>query len=180
VTIGGTDLSEIDIDAYYRGVSLVSQEAPIFDGTLAENLAHDGTDSERLERVLDAASLTEFVGNLPDGIETRLGERGISVSAGEAQRIALARVLLDEAAYVFLDEPTSALDSETETRVMRGFFEMTSGKTVVLVAHRLQPVRFCDEIVVMDHGSVIERGSFAELMERGGGFRRLWDEQTRQ
>ena len=118
--------------------------------------------------------------HLADKLETEVGERGISLSAGERQRIALTRTLLSSTPLVFLDEPTSALDSETEAAVMTESFNSMMGRTVVLVAHRLQPVRVCDAIIVVEDGAVVEEGAFRDLVQSKGRFWELWEEQTRQ
>ena len=180
VRIGGKDLSKIDLNHYYETIAFVSQDSPVIEGTLRENLTEGRVvPDDGVWAALEVAWIAAFVRKLENGLETKAGERGISLSAGERQRIALARVLLSPAPLVFLDEPTSALDSETEVAVMKGVFASMKNRTVVMVAHRLQPVRLCDEIVVVENGAVVQKGVFADLLETGGRFRELWDEQTR-
>ena len=180
IRIGDQDISQIDLVKYYETIAYVSQDAPVIEGTVRENLVESpGVTDDQVWAALEMTQLRAFVENLENGLETKTGERGISLSAGERQRIALARVLLSPAPLVFLDEPTSALDSETEVAVMKGFFAYMKNRTVVMVAHRLQPVRLCDDIIVVEDGAVIQKGVFTELLENSGRFRELWDEQTR-
>jgi ATP-binding cassette, subfamily B, bacterial len=180
VVIGEQDLSLTDLGTFYEAISFVSQDAPVFEGTLRENLVEGRVvPDDDVWAALETTQLRSHIEKLGLGLETRTGERGVSLSAGERQRIALARVLLSPAPLVFLDEPTSALDSETEAAVMKGFFASMGNRTVVMVAHRLQPVRLCDDIVVIEHGKVVQEGSFSDLSGSSGRFRELWHEQTR-
>ena len=177
IEVGDTDLSGIDLDEYYRSIAFVSQDAPVLDGTLRENVV--GSMMVADHQVATALGRMRLA-HLGDKLETEVGERGISLSAGERQRIALTRTLLSSTPLVFLDEPTSALDSETEAAVMTEFFNSMMGRTVVLVAHRLQPVRVCDAIIVVEDGAVVEEGAFRDLVQSKGRFSELWEEQTRQ
>ena len=180
VGIGEHDLSRIDLNRYYETIAFVSQDAPVIEGTLRENLTEGRVVSEDgIWAALKVTRLVAFVKELENGLETRAGERGISLSSGERQRIALARALLSPAPLIFLDEPASALDSETAVAVMKGVFTFMKNRTVVMVAHRLQPVRLCDNIIVVENGEVIQKGAFTDLLENAGRFRELWDEQTR-
>jgi ABC-type lipoprotein export system ATPase subunit len=180
VAIGEQDLSLTDLGTYYEAISSVSQDAPVFEGTLRENLVERRVVPEDdVWAALERTRLRSHIEKLGLGLGTRTGERGVSLSAGERQRIALARVLLSPAPLVCLDEPTSAPDSETEAAVMKGFFASMGNRTVVMVAHRLQPVRLCDDIVVIEHGKVVQECCFSDLAGSSGRFRELWDEQTR-
>jgi ATP-binding cassette subfamily B protein len=181
VLIDGQDLAEADLASFYRQVAYIPQEPPIFDGTLGENLLFDErVEEERLHDVIRRVGLESFIAALPDGLETLVGERGIKLSGGERQRLAFGRVLVQDPRIVIMDEPTSSLDSVTErfvTENMRSFFE---GRTVVVIAHRLQTVKDAAKIVVIEGGEAVEQGTFAALLSANGRFRALWDEQTRE
>jgi ABC-type multidrug transport system fused ATPase/permease subunit len=180
VNLDGISLSEIDLDAYYASIAFVSQDAPVLDGTIRENLLPaPGTPDRALHQALQAACIDQFVAGLDGGLDTAVGERGVRLSAGERQRIALARTLISTAPYVFLDEPTSALDADTEQRVIGSVLKELKGRTVVLVAHRLQTVRMSDVIYVLEGGTVVESGPFERIVQGGGRFQELWSEQTK-
>jgi ABC-type multidrug transport system fused ATPase/permease subunit len=181
VLVDGQDLSEVDLASFYRQVAYIPQEPPIFDGTLGENLLFDEqVAAGRLQDIVRRVGLDDFIAALPDGLETLVGERGIKLSGGERQRLAFGRVLAQDPRIVIMDEPTSSLDSVTErfvTENMRSFFE---GRTVVVIAHRLQTVKNADKIVVIEGGQAVEQGTFEALLSANGRFRELWDEQTRE
>jgi ATP-binding cassette subfamily B protein len=128
--------------------------------------------------VLSKVGLSEFVRSLPAGLETVVGERGIKLSGGERQRLAFGRVFIQNPKIIILDEPTSALDSLTESFVTQNMIPLFQGKTVVVVAHRLQTVKEADKIVVLEAGRVIQEGCFDELAAAEGKFRQLWEKQT--
>jgi ABC-type multidrug transport system fused ATPase/permease subunit len=180
VLIDGQDLAAVNLNSFYQQVAYIPQEPPIFDGAIRENLAFDEQVAQaKMEAILDQIGLGPFIDSLPGGLETLVGERGIKLSGGERQRLAFGRVLVQDPRIVVMDEPTSSLDSVTERFVaenMRSFFK---GRTVIVIAHRLQTVKDASKIVVLEGGEVVEEGTFEELMSRGGRFRVLWDEQTR-
>jgi ATP-binding cassette subfamily B protein len=180
VLVDGQDLAGIDLTSFYRQVAYIPQEPPIFDGTIRENLLFDERMAEkRVQEIIHRVGLAGFVEALPDGLETPVGERGIKLSGGERQRLAFGRVLAQDPRIVIMDEPTSSLDSVTErfvTENMRSFFK---GRTVVVIAHRLQTVRDADKIVVLEEGEIVEKGTFDALISSNGRFKELWDEQTR-
>jgi ATP-binding cassette, subfamily B, bacterial len=181
VTVGGTPLSEIDLDAYYAMTSFISQDSPVLDGTIRENLlAGRSAPDDELLRAMRVAMIDTVIDGRRLGLDTPVGERGINLSGGERQRVALARALVAKPAFVILDEPTSAMDADTEQRVMAGVLEELRGRTVLLVSHRLQPVRTADAIHVMEAGAVVESGTFDKLLTLGGRFSALWEEQTRR
>lgn len=178
VLIDGQELSSIKLNEYYDYVSYVSQNTPVFDGTIRENIVFDREVSDK--QILEALTMVELkdmVSKLPHGLDTSIGEKGLKLSGGERQRLALARVFFQESPIVILDEPTSALDSITEEKIMQQVLTLLKGRTVITVAHRLQTVRAADKIVVLDEGHICEQGSFDELMQRGGLFRELWEAQ---
>jgi ATP-binding cassette, subfamily B, bacterial len=181
VMVGGTPLSAVDLDAWHARIAFVSQDSPVLDGTVHENLLAGRSASEDvLRRAMRAALIDAVVDGRRLGLDTPVGERGINLSGGERQRIALARVLVAKPALVILDEPTSAMDADTEQRVMASLLAELRGRTVLLVSHRLQPVRAADAIHVMEAGTIVESGTFDQLMTLGGRFKALWEEQTRR
>ncbi len=181
VCVDGQSLAGVNLDSYYRKVAYIPQDAPVFDGTLRENLAFGQARlSEKMPQALSQTGLDELVSRLPQGLETLVGERGVKLSGGERQRLAFARLLLQDPRIVVLDEPTSALDSLSEDFLARGLREFLRGRTVLVVAHRLQTVRDADEILVLEGGCVYERGRFEELISAGGKFQELWEKQSRE
>lgn len=181
VLIDGQDLAKANLQAFYRSVAYVPQEPPVFDGTLRENLAFDRPISpEQLAEVIRQVGLDALVSRLPKGIETLVGERGVKLSGGERQRLAFGRVLLQAPKIIILDEPTSALDSLTEDFVTRNLMTALQGKTVIIVAHRLQTVKTAEQINVLDHGQLVQQGSFKDLVSSPGPFKQLWEKQIHE
>ncbi len=177
IRVGGVDVGDLSLNDFYQSVALVSQDAPLIGGTLRESIGVSGEVPEsELRRTLQDVGLSHLVERLDDEI----GEQGVSLSAGERQRVAMVRVMLSEASIVVLDEPTSALDSLSESAVVEALLSRTVGRTVVLITHRLQPTRQCDHIVVLKDGTIAEQGSFEELSLASGEFSQLWREQTRR
>lgn len=179
ISVDGQDLSSLSLNSYYDHISYVSQEAPVFDGSLRENIIFDKSvpDQEILE-VLQRLNLTELLSRLPRGLDTPVGERGTKLSGGERQRLALARVLFQDSTLVILDEPTSALDGITEEQVTTAILDMLKGRTVIFIAHRLKAAAEADEILVLEQGELAEKGNFQELLERRGIFWALWQKQV--
>jgi ATP-binding cassette, subfamily B, bacterial len=179
VLVDGQDLNEINLGSFYRQIAYIPQDPPIFDGTLRENLTFDEpVDDRSIQDVLVKVGLSEFVQGLSGGLNTVVGERGIKLSGGERQRLAFGRVFIQNPKIVILDEPTSALDSLTESFVTQNMTRLFQGKTVVIVAHRLQTVKEADKIAVLEAGEVIQEGSFDALIATEGKFRQLWEKQT--
>ncbi|MDD3243569.1 MAG: ABC transporter ATP-binding protein [Eubacteriales bacterium] len=175
IRIGGQDMTHFDLNDYYGRVAYVSQDTPVFDGTLRENLVFDAPKSEDdLRRALDEAGLSRWFAGLPDGLDTQLGERGVTLSGGERQRLALARLSFSSAGLVVLDEATSAMDNLTERAVMTQVMARMEGRTVLVIAHRLESVRDFPRIMVFREGQLHARGTFASLMEQDGYFRGLY------
>lgn len=175
ILIDDVELSKLDLNSFYDKVSYVSQEAPIFDGTLRENLVFDKdvSDNEIL-RVLDLVCLDKFYSRLSDGLDTELGEKGIRMSGGERQRVALARLFFDDAKIIILDEATSAMDNITEKDVMENVLRELDSKTLIVIAHRLETIKDVDEIFVLDSGKIVESGSYNDLLLKNGYFKRLY------
>jgi ATP-binding cassette subfamily B protein len=175
ITIDGVDIRDLSFASLSRAVGLVSQETYLFHASIRENLSFakpDATDEE-LEAAARAARIHDLIASLPDGYDTVVGERGYRFSGGEKQRIAIARTVLRNPPVLVLDEATSALDTETERAVQAALDRLAEGRTTIAIAHRLSTVRDADEIVVLDHGQVIERGTHAALLARGGRYAAL-------
>jgi ATP-binding cassette subfamily B protein len=172
ITIDGQDLREVSLESLRATIGVVFQESMLFNRSIADNLRigrPDATDEE-LEQACRMADAHEFIVRQPHGYDTLIGERGVSLSGGQRQRLAIARALLKDPPILVLDEATSALDAATEARVGRAMKTLMAGRTSFIIAHRLSTVRDADEILVFDHGRVVERGRFAELLARRGHF----------
>ena len=172
VTIDGVDIREVTFESLRGQMALVSQEVVIFDQTVAENIScgNLGASREEIVAAAKAANAHEFIEDLPEGYETRLGEQGTRLSGGQRQRIAIARAFVRQAPILILDEATAALDSKAESEVQGAIDRLEEGRTVVCVAHRLSTLRGMDKIIVLGEGRVVEEGGFAELLKRDGVF----------
>ena len=175
ILIDGTDLREFSFASWAKAVGFVSQETYLFHATIAENLrfAHPGATDEEIHRAASAARIHEHIRSLPEGYDTVVGERGYRFSGGERQRIAIARLLLRDPSIVILDEATSALDNETERAIQEALDELSRGRTMIAIAHRLSTIRNAKQIVVLDHGAIVERGTYEELIALDGTFAAL-------
>lgn len=181
VLINGQDLKNASFDSLSSLFSIVTQETLLFDATIRENilLGSLGASEEDLHKAMDAANLTEFIASLEQGLETRIGPRGVLLSGGQKQRIALARAFLKNAPLVIFDEATSALDNESEAVVQEAMMKVMKGKTVIVIAHRLSTIRFADRILVIDSGKIAESGSHDDLLAQKGIYSRLFYIQFR-
>jgi subfamily B ATP-binding cassette protein MsbA len=180
ITIDGVDVRHVRIADLRALMGIVSQETLLFHDTVRANIAYgrpDATDS-RIQAAARAAHAHEFIQGLPRGYETVVGERGVELSGGQRQRIAIARALLRDPEILVLDEATSALDSESERVIQDATSRLLAGRTVFVIAHRLSTVQRADQILVMDRGRVVERGTHAELMAAGGPYHRLYKSQV--
>ncbi|MFF8636772.1 ABC transporter ATP-binding protein [Streptomyces pilosus] len=175
VTLDGVDVRDLDFDTLARAVGVVSQETYLFHASVAENLRFakpDATDEE-LHAAARAAQIHDHIASLPDGYDTVVGERGHRFSGGEKQRLAIARTILRDPPVLVLDEATSALDTRTEAAVQRAVDALSADRTTITIAHRLSTVRGADQIVVLDSGRAVERGTHGELLERDGRYAAL-------
>lgn len=175
IRIDGNDIAGVTLNSLRQAIAVVFQDAGLFNRTIAENIRigrPEATDAE-VERAARLAEAHDFISKKPGGYEFVIGERGASLSGGERQRIAIARAILKDAPILILDEATSALDAETEGRIKRALDTLREGRTTFVIAHRLSTVADADEIIVLDHGRIVERGRFKELAEGKGLFARL-------
>jgi ATP-binding cassette subfamily B protein len=175
ITIDGLDVRDVTLASLRSSVAVVFQDAGLFNRTIAENIRigkPDATDEE-VQRAAELAGAHEFIKRKQGGYGFLIGERGTALSGGERQRLAIARAILKDAPILILDEATSALDAETEARIKRALDALRKGRTTFIIAHRLSTVANADKILVLEHGRIIERGRFRELVEQGGLFARL-------
>ena len=175
VTIDGTDVRDLSFDDLASAVGVVAQETYLFHASVAENLrfAKPSASDEEIVAAAKVAQIHEHLMSLPDGYDTVVGERGYRFSGGEKQRLAIARAVLRDPPVLVLDEATSALDTQTEQAVQQAIDAASAGRTTITIAHRLSTIRDADEIVVLDHGEIAERGTHPELLARGGRYAAL-------
>ncbi len=175
VSIDGVDIRDMTLDSLAKAVGLVSQETYLLHSSIRENLrfACPEASDEEIEDAARAAQIHELITSLPEGYDTPVGERGYRFSGGEKQRIAIARTILRNPPVLILDEATSALDTETEHAVQQALDELARGRTTIAIAHRLSTIRDADQILVLDHGRIVERGTHDELLENGARYAAL-------
>lgn len=180
IRVGGVDISTVDPEALLTDYSMVFQDVVLFDDTVMENirLGKRGATYQEVRAAAEAANCGEFIRRLPQGYDTPIGENGAKLSGGERQRISIARALLKNAPIVLLDEATASLDVENETKVQGALSRLLAGKTVLVIAHRMRTVAGADHIVVLENGHVAEQGTPAELMGKGGLYRRMVELQS--
>lgn len=175
VRVGGHDVREFTLDSLLRNFSMVFQDVYLFNDTLEANIAF-GTAGATHEQVVEAAKRArchDFISALPNGYDTIVGEGGASLSGGERQRISIARALLKDAPIVVLDEATASIDPENEQLIQQALTELTREKTVVVIAHRLATIEHADQILVVEDGTVVQRGTHEELLAQEGVYRRF-------
>lgn len=179
VRVDGTDLSRVRLDSYRSRLGVVLQDGFLFDGTIRENILFGKPDasSEEVERAARIARVDEFAAALDKGLDTVIGERGVKLSGGQRQRVAIARAILADPRILILDEATSSLDSESEALIQQGLAALMRGRTTFVIAHRLSTIRNADQILVMENGTIVERGRHEELLALGGRYRELYTRQ---
>ncbi|WP_438956420.1 ABCB family ABC transporter ATP-binding protein/permease [Cognatiyoonia sp.] len=179
VTIDGQDIRDVTMESLHSQIGVVPQDTVLFNDTIFYNISYGRPDASRDEVIAaaKAAKIHDFVENLPKGYDTQVGERGLKLSGGEKQRVGIARTILKNPPILLLDEATSALDTETEQEIQAELSTMSAGRTVITIAHRLSTIADADEIVVLEAGEVIERGTHAELLSRDGRYAHLWNRQ---
>ena len=180
ITLGGVDIAKLDSVALMKDFSIVFQDVVLFNNTIMENIrvGRKGASDTDVIAAAKAAKCHEFIENLPQGYQTVIGENGSTLSGGECQRLSIARALLKDAPVILLDEATASLDVDSETQIQEAIYELVSGKTVLVIAHRMRTIEAADQIVVLDKGVVAEKGNHDTLMKKNGLYRKLVDLQT--
>ena len=179
ITIDGQDIRDVTQESLRRAIGIVPQDTVLFNDTIGYNIGYgrEGASQYEIEQAARGAAIHNFILSLPQGYETRVGERGLKLSGGEKQRVAIARTLLKNPPVLILDEATSALDSRTEAGIQATIEAVEQGRTTIVIAHRLSTIINADEIVVLDQGRVAERGTHGTLIARGGLYTEMWNRQ---
>ncbi|MDO8466209.1 MAG: ATP-binding cassette domain-containing protein, partial [Gallionella sp.] len=182
ITVNGIDIRDLQQMSLRGAIGIVPQDTVLFNDTIYYNIQYGRPDAahEEVIAAAQAAHIHEFVSSLPDGYEGRVGERGLKLSGGEKQRVAIARAILKNPRIMIFDEATSALDSATEQAIQAELVRIAEGRTTLVIAHRLSTVMDADQILVMDGGRIVERGSHRELLERGAAYAEMWALQQQE
>ncbi|TAK99019.1 MAG: ABC transporter ATP-binding protein/permease [Rhodospirillaceae bacterium] len=181
ILIDGQDVRDVTQDSLRRAIGIVPQDTVLFNDTIHYNLAYAkiGAADTEIEKAAELAHIHKFIVSLPDGYKTAVGERGLKLSGGEKQRIAIARVILKGSPLLLFDEATSALDTHTEKDIQANLREVSVGRTTVVIAHRLSTIVDADQILVVDQGTIVERGTHDELLRKGGLYAAAWEKQQK-
>ena len=179
VLVDGTDLATVRLDSYRTRLGVVLQESFLFDGNIREYVAFSrpGATEEEILAACRIARVDEFAERFPDGYDTIIGERGVKLSGGQRQRVSIARAILADPRILILDEATSSLDSESEMLIQEGLAVLMRGRTTFVIAHRLSTIRRADQILVVEAGRIVERGTHSTLYAAEGRYRELYDKQ---
>jgi len=182
ILIDGQEISAVTQASLRAAIGIVPQDTVLFNDTIGYNIGYgrDGATQAEIEAAASGASIDRFIAALPDGYEAMVGERGLKLSGGEKQRVAIARTLLKNPPILILDEATSALDSRTEEAIQGTLNQVSANRTTITIAHRLSTVVGADQIMVLDAGRVAERGTHAELLRKGGLYAELWARQAQE
>lgn len=183
ILLDGVDINDLKLASLRANISLVSQEVMLFNDTVAANIAYGamgGAPEEKIIAAAEAAHAMDFIRQMPEGLNTMIGENGVKLSGGQRQRLAIARALLKDAPVLVLDEATSALDAESERHVQAALDTLMRNRTTIVIAHRLSTIERADRIVVLDGGRVVEAGTHRELLERGGLYAKLYQIQFKE
>ena len=182
IRIDGVDLRDVSLESLRKQIGLVAQETTLFDDTVSRNIAYGlgAVDPARITEAARAAFAHDFILRLPQGYETMIGERGVRLSGGQRQRLAIARAILRNSPILILDEATSSLDSESEMYIQKALSNLLKNRTTFVIAHRLSTVQNADRIVVIDQGRIVETGRHAELLQKGGIYKKLYQLQFRE
>jgi ATP-binding cassette subfamily B protein len=180
ITIDGQDIRHVEQKSLRAAIGIVPQDTVLFNDTIGYNIAYgrDGADQQQVEAAARGAAIDDFIRSLPDDYDSMVGERGLKLSGGEKQRVAIARTLLKNPPLLVLDEATSALDSRTEEAIQQTLDRIAESRTTIMIAHRLSTVVDADQIVVLEDGRVVERGTHDALLTRGGLYAELWARQA--
>jgi ATP-binding cassette subfamily B protein len=175
VSVDGADVRTVDLGSLRSQIAFVADDSFLFTDTVAANIAYanQGASTEAIEAAARRAQADAFIRDLPDGYETRVGERGLTLSGGQRQRVAIARALLADPRILILDDATSSVDATTEAAIKAGLREAMAGRTTFIIAHRLSTISLADEVVVMDAGRIVDRGTHEELLEGCGFYREI-------
>ena len=176
LTIDGQDVRDVTQDSLHDAIGVVPQDTVLFNDSIYYNIEYgrEGASRDEIIAAAKSAQIHDFIKSLPEGYDTMVGERGLKLSGGEKQRVGIARTLLKNPPILLLDEATSALDSETEQEIQGALDRAAEGRTVLMIAHRLSTVAEADQIIVLQDGEIVERGSHRELLENAGLYAEMW------
>ena len=180
IAIDGQDLRDVTQGSIHASIGVVPQDTVLFNDTVYYNIAYGRPDASReeVEEAARAAKIHDFITSLPEGYETTVGERGLKLSGGEKQRVGIARTLLKNPPILILDEATSALDTQTERDIQDSLRRMGEGRSVITIAHRLSTIADADQILVLEAGEIVERGTHEVLLSQGGRYAAMWQQQA--
>jgi len=181
ITIDGTDIRDVTLSSLRRSIGIVQQDVFLFSATMRENIAYGAVEAsqDEIEQVAKAARIHEFIMTMPDGYDTWVGERGVTLSGGQRQRVAIARTLLMDPRILIFDDSTSSVDTETEYLIQQALAELMQSRTTFVIAQRLRTVKAADQILVLQNGEVVQRGTHEELIEQDGLYRQIYDLELR-